>query len=112
VNKLSNLAAISLAPSIVLPVLYSVNHSVANSDPNNDIIRGDGWPLPPLPPRNADTIFADGWPLPPLPPRNTERLLADGWPLPPLPPRNADTLFADGWPLPPLPPGRHALATV
>jgi hypothetical protein len=31
-------------------------------------------------------LFADGWPLPPLPPRNIEPLFADGWPLPPLPP--------------------------
>ena len=92
-NNFSNLAAVSLTPSIVLPVLRSVNHSAGNSIPDNDIIRVDGWPLPPLPPRIANKQFADGWPLPPLPPRI------------------ADTLFADGWPLPPLPPKRKSLTT-
>ena len=89
-NNASNLAAISLVPSIVRPVLCSVNHSAGS----NGVIRADGWPLPPLPPRNTEPLFADGWPLPPLPPRNIE------------------PLFADGWPLPPLPPGRHILAAV
>ena len=109
-NNVANLAAISFVPSIVLPVSCSVNHSAANSVNDNGVIRADGWPLPPLPPRNAE-LFADGWPLPPLPPRNTE-LFADGWPLPPLPPRNIEPLFADGWPLPPLPPKRQILAIV
>ena len=92
-KTLSSLPAFALlALLIVLPVLCSVNTSAGSSVSNNSVLRADGWPVPPLPPRNTETLVADGWPVPPLPPRNTEMLVADGWPVPPLPPREAYSL--------------------
>ncbi len=67
------LAVLSLsALLIVLPVICSVNHSTSNPAPRNDVLRADGWPVPPFPPQSAETLVADGWPVPPFPPQSAE----------------------------------------
>lgn len=92
-RKLFSNASISMfALLIVLLVLCSVNPSAGSSVSNNSVLRADGWPMPPFPPRNAETLLADGWPMPPFPPQNAGTLLADGWPMPPFPPKLSQTL--------------------
>jgi hypothetical protein len=74
-KKLVTLAVLSLsALLIVLPVIFSVNHSTSNSAPSNGVLRADGQPLPPFPPLLAETLVADGQPLPPFPPLLAETL--------------------------------------
>jgi len=70
VRKLFSNASISLfALLIVLLVLCSVNPSTGNSVSKDSVLRADGWPMPPFPPKLSQTLLADGWPMPPFPPK-------------------------------------------
>ena len=87
-------AVLALAILMVLPVVRSVNLSAGKSITIDRTLSADGWPQPPLPPKqsliDAGTFIVDGWPQPPLPPKASSMdagtLVADGWPQPPLPP--------------------------
>ena len=72
------LAALSLLTMLILiPIKSFVNHSPGNPTLHNPTLRGDGSPIPPLPPkklhRDSASLVADGSPIPPLPPKKAHR---------------------------------------
>jgi hypothetical protein len=77
-KKVALLAAFSLlALLILLPVTSSVNQTVGNPVLDHRMLRADGSPIPPLPPkklhRDSTSLVADGSPIPPLPPKKPHR---------------------------------------
>ena len=69
---------------IVISLLFPVNHSVWQVNPNNASLVADGSPLPPTP-------------APPLP--GSTKLMLDGSPLPPTPPPPPQKIYTGRLPV-------------